>query len=233
MNGSVATGPLLEEAAQPEMESRPRLRTWHLFAILAGVNVLQLAYFNEFVLTREVYASIMGAGADPSTMEQYFRFTNRLARWGYLASPLLLGARVALVVLIVQFTLLLFLIELRFDRIFRTACWAYFPVLYGAAMQSLWLHRRGAANLSPEHFQYMPASLSSLVFGLPGATNRFYTLLNAVNVFELAWCAIFVVGLTQATKLKPAAAAALVGGVWACVNLLKWGIALFASGMVG
>lgn len=224
----------LQKSAPIAAEREVRFRTWHVFAILAAVNMLQLAYFNEFVLTREVYARLMGAGMDPSTVDQYFSATNRLARWGYLASPALLGLRVGFMALIIQFTLLLFFVELRFSQVFRAACWAYFPVVLGSAVQSVWLHRRAATHiLSPEDFQYMPTSLASLIFGFPDADNRLYTLLNAVNVFEFCWCAILAVAVMDATKLKPVAAAAVITAVWAAVNLLKWGIALVGSGMVG
>lgn len=210
----------------------PRIRTWHLFAALVVLSGVLMWVNKEFVMTREVYHNLLGEKLDAARIDENFDMLRQSARWGYLALPLLVWVRVALVAMLLQLFFLLFLVEVPVGKVFRAALWAYPALLYGTAVRLFLLVRTDASAIDQETLSFMPGSLAAFFPGLAEAGTASYSLLSLVSVWELLWCAVLFFALRKGSpRIGKLTAGMAVAGVWTLVAFFQWGIALYITGV--
>ncbi len=204
-----------------------RLETWQLFALVAAANLLASWFYNEDVLTRDLYQRLLGERLDASRIDDYFDLTRRLRLWGYALGPLVFLARTAFMALAVQLALLLLFVDVRLGLVFRAALWASLLPLVGWMVQGAWLTSLPPAELSRASLHFVPGSAASLLMDLSSYESPLYGLLSLVNGFELGWCVVVVMALVDRKQVSGPAAVGAVGGAWTIVSFLKWGLVAF------
>lgn len=141
----------------------PSLKTWQLFVLVTAASLLLSWVMNEFVMTREVYHTVMGEQLDARRIDEYLDLSRRYAIWGYLATPLVLLVRIGFVALLLQTTLLVTLAEVRFMDLFRAGTTAFSAMLYGTAIHTGWLLWLGEAEITKTTLSIRPGALSNFM----------------------------------------------------------------------
>jgi hypothetical protein len=221
-------------AAVPEaVHAKPWFTLWHLLALVVACHLLVTWFFNEHVLTRDVYQRVLSDRLDASRIDDYFSSVRKLRLWAYLLGPLVVVIRVAFMALAVQLALLLVMVEVPFGGVFRAALWAYLAPLAGLAVRAALLVWVDGSEVSPAALSIVPASAASVLMDAADYRSPLYSLLSLVNAFELAWCVIMVIALTDEKKVRTGTAVGAVGGVWLVVTVFQWGLAAFLNRLNG
>ncbi len=212
-------------APDADASTAPRLLTWQLVVLMAGLQVASVAYMNRIVIGDDLFPALLGAGsAGVEAARRWERLT-------YLLAPVGVVVRAGLVSLIVQLALLPWIRNPPIGRIFRAALWAHFALLAGSIVQTHWLAGLPPAALLQGLPQELPGSLAGLLrlgSDVPGAV---YLLATQVSVFDLAWAGIFILALENGPGLPLRAALVSVGTVWLALTLAKWVFFLYLGGM--
>ena len=208
-----------------------RLRTWQLFGLLVVASAVLAWAENEFVMTPEVYRNILGSQLDAERIDAQIDMMSRFRGWGYLTVPVMLWLRLAFVALLVQMFCLLGTIEIQFVRLFPIAAIAFVADLLGSANRLVWLVRQGPSAIDAATLGVMPGSIAGFFLQRPQGASGLYTLLSQVNMFELGWAGLMVLGLTGTRRVGTAGAVLVTGGVWALVTFLRFAVALFMQYM--
>ncbi len=203
------------------------LRTWQLFGLLVVASAVLAWAENEFVMTPEVYRNILGSQLEAERIDAQIDMLSRFRGWGYLTIPVMLWLRVAFIALLVQMFCLLGTIEIRFGRLFRIAAIAFIADLVGSANHLVWLVRQGPLAIDAATLGVMPGSIAGFFLERPQGASGFYTVLSQVNMFELGWVGLMVLGLTGTRRVGTAGAVLVTGGVWALVTFLQFAVAMY------
>ncbi len=206
--------------------TRP-LRTWQIFGLLVVASAVLSWAENEFVMTPKVYHNILGSQLDAERIDAQIDMLSRFRGWGYLAIPVTLWLRVAFIALLVQMFCLLGTIEIQFGRLFRIAAVAFIADLVGSANRLVWLVRQGPSAIDAATLGVMPGSIAAIFWEPPQGASGFYTALSQVNMFELGWVGLMVMGLTGTRRVWSAGAVLVAGGVWALVTFLQFAVAMY------
>lgn len=208
------------------------LKTWHLFFLIAIVNLITGWVWNEFILTRDVYHNLLSEQLEIDRIDEYFDFTRKLSIWGYVFQPLLLWLQIVFFTMLIQTPLMLLFIEIPFRQVFRIVLIASLTITALSVIQLLKLSFYTPGEITDTVLNIVPFSIASLVdLAEYPKTNIF--VLNKFNVFELAWCFLLYKGLATLDKLKKDIALFLVIGLWIVLLLFQWGIVAYFSGVNG
>ncbi len=210
--------------------TRP-LRTWQIFGLLVVASAVLSWAENEFVMTPEVYRKILGSQLEAERIDAQIDMLSRFRGWGYLAIPVTLWLRVAFIALLVQMFCLLGTIEIQFGRLFRIAAVAFIADLVGSANRLVWLVRQGPSAIDAATLGVMPGSIAAIFWEPPQGASGFYTVLSQVNMFELGWVGLMVLGLTGTRRVGTAGAVFVTGGVWALLTFLQFAVAMYMQYM--
>ena len=196
-----------------------KLKTWQLFIALVTINLIILFIWNKFILTRDVYYSLLSKRMEISRIDDYFNMINKFRIWGYLFTPLLLWFKISFVALLIQLPLMIKFIEIPFKQIFRIVAWANISMVILALVQIIYLLNIQASQFKENTLSFIPLSLINLFNNLH-FTAAAKGVINSINVFELIWLSIIYKGLSNTGKLEKIDSAILASGVWV-------GIAIF------
>jgi len=199
--------------------------------LLVGVAALSVAigwFTNEHVITRDVYHRVLDARLDASRVDAQFDFVQQVAVWGYLATPIVLMLRLVVVAMTVQLFLLLGA-DVPFRVVFRAACWASLAMCAATAARTAYLFLLPADAITPASLQVVPSSLASLVMYPQDYKQPLYSLLNLVNVFEIAWCVILYQALRNGSRVTARSAALATAGTWALLSTLQWAFTAYLA----
>lgn len=227
----ISSASQVHTAPQTPPDAQPVLRTWHLFLALALAAMLLSWLNNELVMTREVYHTLLGKQLDRDRIDAHFDLMQQMSKWGYLAIPLVLWLRIALVALTVQMVGLLGMVEIPFRSLFRAACWALTGLLYGIALRLIWLTRQGAEAITERTLAMTPGSVAAFVLDADQAGSLTYILLSMLNVGELVWAGILVFCLVRTGRTGWAGATAVTLAAWTLLAFLQGGVAAYLVGV--
>jgi hypothetical protein len=207
-----------------------KLKTWQLFIVLTVINIVVLFILNKFVLTRDVYYSLLSSRMEISRIDDYFNFINKFKIWGYLFTPLLLWLKISVVALLIQLPLMVKFIEIPFKQIFRIVAWANVSMIILAIAQIIYLLNIPASQFSQNTLSFIPLSLMNLINNLhfTAAAKGF---INSINVFELIWLSIIYKGLSNTGKLEKIDSAILASGVWIGIAIFNFALLTYLNKM--
>ncbi len=226
MNDVLVTAPA---AATP---ARPRIRTWHLFAVMVAASLVMAWVNKELVMTREVYHALLGTELEGDRIDRQFDMVQQTAKWGYVAIPAVVWLRIALVAMLAQLFLLLAAVEVPIRQVFRAACWAYPALLYGAAVRMFLLARAEPSSLTRESLSFVPGSLTAFFPTLAEPGTATHLLLTQVSLWEGLWCVLLYFALRRvAPRLGAGGALMTVAAVWTLIAAFLWGITLYVLGV--
>lgn len=215
-------------AAEAPTAPEPGFRTWHLFAALTVASMLVAWVNTEWVMTREVYHTLLGAQLDAERIDRHFDFIRQTQKWGYLGVPLIVAIRAGLVALLVQTLALLFMVEVPFRKLFRAALIAFPATLLAAAVKAVWLLRLGPGEITEQSLEVVPGSLAAFLPGLETGTPVYYAL-SMLSFWEAIWVGLLAYGLRATGKMKTGAAAGVALTVWLVTAFFMWGLSVYLS----
>jgi hypothetical protein len=202
-----------------------RPRTIWLFVTLAVANLAVTAGMNTWVLTDDVYRSLLGGPT--ARNDALITMTRGWELIGYALSPALLFARVGGAALMVQLGLLLMGRRLPLARIFRAGVWAQTSLLTGALAQLTLLASTPAAGRTAERLRDLPGNTLALTPD-PGALSPgLALLLERVTVFDLGWIALFVLALEHRDDAPAVPTLVAVTATALVALLLQWTAAVY------
>lgn len=208
------------------------LKTWQLFLLILLANLLVSWVYNEFILTREVYHTLLSDRLEANRIDEYFEFARKLSIWGYALQPVLFWLQIVFFALLIQTPLMLLFIEIPFRQIFRIVLIASLAISALSIIQLLKLSFYTPSEVTEATITTVPFSLAYLVdISAYPSTAQF--VLNKFSVFELAWCVLLYRGLAATGLLKKDTALYLVSGMWLVLLLFQWGIVAYFAGVNG
>lgn len=208
------------------------IKTWQLFLLALVTNLFVTWFYNEHIVTREVYHALLSERMEADRIDDYFNFLKKVSLWGYAFQPVFLWLQITFFVLLIQMPLVLMFIEIPFQQLFRTLTYASLSMTASAFARTLWLYFFEPPEISLGILNVVPFSIASFLDELQYPLAAF-TALNKFNPFEMIWCFIIYKGLTSAGKLEKPSAALLVLSIWTLLLALQWGIIAYLNGVNG
>lgn len=209
-----------------------QIKTWQLFFFLLLANLSVSWIYNEHILTREVYHTLLSEQMEADRIDEYFNFIRKLSFWGYFFQPVLLWVQITFFVLLIQMPLVLVLIDIPFRQLFRTVTYASLPMTASSFAKIFWLYFLHPSEISYANISAVPFSIASFLDATQYPKTAF-TVLNKFNPFEILWCFVIYKGLVSTGKVKKEYAALLVFSIWIFLLLLQWGITAYLNGISG
>lgn len=207
------------------------LRTWNVF-VLAVLLSAALAWINnEFVMTSEFYRDLLKERLGDSSVDRQIESFVTVRSWSYLAIPVLVWTRIALITLVVQMFCLLGMVDIPFRQLFRVVAIAFVATLAESLNRLVWIARQDVVDVSV--LSASPGSLAAIALAHSASDSWSYVLLSQVSVFHLAWAALMVVGLMSTQRIGVAGAVAVTGGAWGLVTGLRVSLALYLQHLQG
>lgn len=224
----------MSSSTQDPAESPPvsvSFRTWSVFALLVLVSVALAWVNNEFVMTPEVYRDLLGEQLGGRSVDRQIESFTTVRSWSYLAIPVFVWTRVALITLVVQMFCLLGMVDIPFRQLFRVVAIAFFATLGGSLNRIVWIARQDVVDASV--LSAAPGSLAAIALGHSAGDSWSYVLLSQVSMFHLAWAALMVVGLASTQRIRVVGAVAVTSGAWGLVTGLRVSLALYLQHLQG
>ena len=210
--------------------SNTKTRYWFM-VLLAGI-LLNIWIFQNHVLTREVYHALLSDRMESYRIDDYFNGSRKLSVIQYLAAPLILLIKTAVLALFLQFPLTLKLINISFFRIYRAVILAEIPLLASSLIRTFWLMGRPAQEIHSKAMMIAPLSLASFL-----KTESFpahsLSLFSHINIFEAAWLFIITKNLSDNENLTRTDAFLMVLVVWMFIILFEYGLVMYLQKLSG
>lgn len=205
---------------------RPTLKTAYLFLAVSAATVAVTWFFNTFVMTREVYHTLLGDQMEAERVDQFFNLLRQRTYWSHGLIPLVVVVRVGFVALLLQLVLLLMAIETPLARLFRCALWAFAVLLVEAAARALSLSFMTGGQITQTVLSTNPVSLGYWVLS-SREPSELAIALAPVTLTEAAWLLILIVLLTETAGLRMKTAAIAAASVWLLSALVQVTFALY------
>jgi len=209
-----------------EEENDIMLKTWHLFFLIVIVSVLISIAFQKFIMTREVYYSLLGNQMEDYRIDDYMSLMRKFQVWGYIATPLIIWLRIAFVTFLIQLPFMLKNIDIPFKVIFRIIAIAYLVLLSVDVIRFFYLYFKPAAQITVDSLSFMPLALTNLL-NKNDYSEMIFSFLNKINLFELLWCVVVYFGLVKTKKMENIDYVLIVFFVWIGILALTFGVTLF------
>ncbi|MEP6620196.1 MAG: hypothetical protein ABJE47_12815 [bacterium] len=183
------------------------------------------------VLTAEAYTHLLDGRVQAHEMTGLVSRMTNMSFLGYAAEPALVLARVLLVALCVQLALLGAGISHSLRAIYVACGLAYLAMAAKGLAHLVVLARVGAAAITPRALATSPLSAAS-AWGQAYWDHSIarYSLLDALNIFELAWCVILVMALVR-LQVRVRIALPIALTIWLVVTAVQVSAAAYLSGM--
>ena len=205
------------------------IRTWHLLVLASLLTLVVMWYGDHFVLTHEVYVRLRSDRLDLGQVEQQFAAARAGALRQYLLLPIAVIVRVGFVALTMQLILLSAGVDARLSGFFRATLVAYPVLLFSYLVILVQIGHTPVAQLGSDAMTYLPGSLVTIVPGAHGFDPGIQRLLRALNLYEVAWCALMYAAVRRYAGLSSRAAAGGIGATWLLLTALQCAvIAYFA-----
>jgi hypothetical protein len=205
-----------------------------IFLALLVINILLSWIFQEYIMTRDAYHTLLSDKLESYRIDQQLDIMNRFKIWGYLLLPLVLWFKFTCVTLLLQLPLLLKFIEIPFRKIFRVVMIASLAIVMMNAVFMLQLYNIPAAEITNSLLKVQPLSLSSLL-DISAYPESALAVLSTFNLFEAGWLFLIFYGFTiiAGKKLKKSDIALLISGVWSFLLFLNYALLIYMEKAFG
>jgi len=205
-----------------------------IFLALLVINILLSWIFQEFIMTRDVYHTLLSDKLESYRIDQQLDIMSRFKIWGYLLLPLVLWLKLTCVSLLLQMPLLLKFIEVPFRKIFRVVMIASIAVVLMNMVYIIKLYNLPVEGISNNLLKVQPLSLSSLL-DISAYPDSALAILSTFNLFEAGWLFLIFYGFTiiAGKKLKKTDIALLISGVWTFLLLLNYALLIYMEKAFG
>jgi len=221
-------------ALQQNVLSQPKqfysIQTWHLFLFIAIGVLFNNWIINNFVLTKEAFVHIFSDRLELSRIEDLFSFNEKFKIWSMIGSPLILWISISFISLLIQFPLLLKLVNIPFKKLFRVLAVAQIPLLVAGFIKTIWLLQMESQSITEQVLSFMPLSLTNLI-DVTAYSKPILGILGRVNVFEAVWILLVAKGISDTGKLKKFDAFLVVFCIWVILIACQWMIVVYMNKM--
>ncbi|MBN2031386.1 hypothetical protein JW824_14225 [bacterium] len=203
-------------------------KTWHLFVILLLVAWLNTWIFQNHIMTREVYYNLYSEQLEIRRIDNLIKFFQIFSIWSYITAPLILWIQITFITLLIQFPLILKIIDIPFKQIFRIVTFAFIPLTVMMLVRSLWLLRFEPDQINEYTLTFIPLALTNLI-NVTSYPKAVLGLLGNINIFSLIYCVIIYNGLFSTGKLKKDDAALLVFAIMTLLLVFQWALVSYLT----
>lgn len=209
-------------------ENERVLKTWHIYSLLV-LGFLFVNWFSgSYIMTRSVYHQLFSEQMESYRIDDYFDTISGFSIWSYLAMPLLIWLKIAVVSFLIQLPLMIKFVEIKFNELFRIAAIAQIPIFLSAFIKLVWLFLTPQTEYTNELFALVPLSITGLIntTNFSPAVNGFLT---NINLFDFAWIWLLYTGLKNTGKLEKNYAFNVSFGLWLALGLIQLGLMLYLN----
>jgi len=198
------------------------------------INVILSWVFQESIMTREVYHSLLSGQLESYRIDKQLDLINRFKIWGYLFLPVVLWLKFTIVSLLLQLPLMIKFIEIPFRQIFRVVMIASISFVLMNIVYIIYLSLIPATEINQDIINIIPFSLSSLV-DISRYPESAIKMLSSFNLFEIGWLIILFYGFTviACEKLKKTDVALLLISVWSFLFVFKYVLVIYMAKVFG
>ena len=210
------------------------LSNLQIFLTLLAINVILSWIFQEVIMTREVYHSLLSGRLENYRIDKQIELINRFKIWGYLFLPVVLWLKFAIVSLLLQLPLMIKFIEIPFRKIFRVVMIASVSFLIMNSAYIIYLSALPAAEITQGSLNMIPLSISSII-NISSYPESAVKMLSSFNLFEMGWVLLIYCGFVviAAEKLKKFDVLILVIGVWSFLLVFKYALLIYMDKIFG
>jgi hypothetical protein len=192
-----------------------RVHTWQLFLGLASAKLMLTTYYDT-VLLHATRGQIPPEVLKLISRQQFF-----LVHYGVTLLTFLIA--ITFVACLTQLVLLALRYDYPFTELFRAVLIASGVLILESTTRALIIFEHSRA-LTDFVVREAPLSLAALSFW-PSTGSALFNLLNAVSVFEVAWCVLLCALLARRVPRRTATTAVIA--VWTFLTLFQWVIVSF------
>lgn len=218
-------GPTLDAVVAPGrafelLDERPKLAVWPLVWILAGMGLLGMWTLET---TRRIMRVGMiermarqGQQQDPEQVRQMLEGMDRFVWIGVMSGTLFILVSVLVVAGVLWMGASLFGGRAGFARSFGVASVSavIHPLLYTAFVSIMWKLDPPEIRRMQDVFVARPSLGLDLLVDVGDPTSFLHTALSRIDLFNLWWVAVAVIGAERLLRLKRGVAVGLVVGIW-------------------
>jgi hypothetical protein len=199
------------------------VRNWHIFLALLFIHLLLSWIFQEYIMTREAYHSLLSEQLETYRIDKQLEVMSRFKIWGYIILPVILWLKFTCMTLLLQLPLMFKFIEIPFKKIFRVVMLASLPFVFMSAIHILQLFSIPAEQINDAVLKIIPFSLGRLINPAHYPESAIQ-ILNMINIFEAGWLLLTFYGFTviSENKLQKMDIALLVFAIWTFVLILQY-----------
>lgn len=209
-------------------ENEKVLETWHIYCLLVLGFVFVSWFSGNYIMTRSVYHQLFSEQMESYRIDDYFDAVSGFSIWTYLATPLLVWLKIAIVSFLIQLPLMMKFIELKFSELFRIVAIAQIPIFLSAFIKLIWLFVTPQTEYTNELFALVPLSITNLIntTNFSPAVNGFLT---NINLFDFIWIGLLYTGLKNTKKLEKSYAFNVAFGLWLALGFIQLGLMLYLN----
>ncbi len=206
------------------------IKGWHFFLLLITCEALLTWIYQEQILTRELYHTLLKEQLEVQRIDALFDLLERMSLWGFLAIPLVIGARILAVAFLLQLPLVLRFIDIPFRQLFRIVAIASLLMIVLEGIRLLIIAGIPSPQVTQADLNWIPLSLGSLLnlTAASAATKGFFSHFNG---FEIGFLVLIYAGLMRTGRLKRLDAGLVVLLMWTVVILFQWGVTAYMERM--
>jgi hypothetical protein len=210
------------------------VKNWRLFVILLTLNLIISWIFQEYVMTKEVYHSILSERLEDYRIDQQIELVNRFEILGYFLLPIALWLKFSFVALLLQLPLMLKFIEIPFSKIYRAVMVASVSSVLMSAVRLGQLILTPVSQINESVLKITPLSLGSIIDAARYPDSAI-TILSAFNLFEAFWLVLLMLGFVSIAKekLKKIDILLLISGVWIFLLVLQYALVTYMEKTFG
>ena len=200
--------------------------------LVVGTSAVIVWVNQEIVAPRGARAHFMASMLSTSAADP-IDFLEKADRLGVLLLPVAIVVRIAFVALVAQLAVLLQGRILSLAEGVRAATWAFWGVVYGMAIQSLWLWRLGMDQITADDFSVVPDSLAHLLHVDIDSSFTVYVLAVQFSIGAVVWLLGLALGLASAENVDAPVALRSVAFVWVTVLSGTVSLAMLGRALLG
>lgn len=170
------------------------MKTYVLFLTIVSLNVTLTFFYAEFVLTDDIYFNHFSEQLSTSRIYELLEFRNEWQWLNYVLIPVLQFAKMSLITLWLLSGTILFGLETSFQNLFRIVLKAEFVWLVPSLTGIVWFGFINTDYTLTDIQYFQPLSLLNL-FSASEIEHWLVFPLKSINVFELAYLIVLVVGV--------------------------------------
>lgn len=208
------------------------IKTKHIFIFILLLQISTYYFTRKYIMTREFYIKLLGDRLTMDMIDTQMKISAKFALWGYIFIPVIILFQITFHALLIQFPLLLKLIDIPFKKLFRLSAFAILPFSLLNILKTYRIYQLPADNISQKALAFTPFSINSIIN--PGFYDKnVYQFLGSFHLFWLIWLFILYRGLSITKKVNKIDSVLYPLCIFLFIILLKYGLSSYLTKILG